>query len=58
MAKPPRKAEFDAQTFAKELEQDAMNVLRDNLRNPDDPLAQNDAAFKLWEIANGYVPLQ
>lgn len=49
--KPP---EFDAQTYAKTFEEEAMARLVENLRNSQDDLAQNDAAYKIWQIANGY----
>ena len=48
---------FDAQAVAIALEEEAIGVLIDNMRTSDDDLARNDAAFKLWQIANGYEVL-
>lgn len=48
---------FDAQQVAQALEAEALEVLRDNMRTSEDDLARNDAAFKLWQIANGYEVL-
>lgn len=50
-----KKAEvFDAQAVAVALEEEAMGVLIDNMRTSDDDLARNDAAYKLWQIANAH----
>lgn len=43
---------FDAQAVAIALEEEAIGVLIDNMRTAQDECAQNDAAFKLWQIAN------
>lgn len=52
---PPRKKpEFDAQAFAKKHEEEALSRLVENMRTSNDDIAQNDAAYKLWAIANGY----
>lgn len=57
MARPKKQPEvFDAQAVARALEEQALETLKDNLMS-EDPIAQNDAAFKLWQIANGYVEL-
>lgn len=49
---------FDAQAVAIAMEEEAMRTLIDNMRNSDgDHIAQNDAAFKIWQIANGYEVL-
>ena len=48
---------FDAQAVAIAMEEEAMQTLIDNMRGASDELAQNDAAFKLWQIANGYEVL-
>lgn len=48
---------FDAQAVAQALEAEALETLKDNMRTSDDDLARNDAAYKLWQIANGYVEL-
>jgi hypothetical protein len=50
----PKKPEFDAQEFAKRHEQEAMARLVENMRSAQDEQAQNDAAYKLWAIANSY----
>ena len=56
MAKKPQV--FDAQQMAQALEAEALQTLQDNMRNSDgDHVAQNDAAYKIWQIANGYVEL-
>ena len=48
-----KKAEpFDAQAVAIALEAEALDTLIDHMRTSDDDLARNDAAFKLWQIAN------
>lgn len=44
---------FDAQAVAIALEEEAIKVLIDNMRGSEgDHVAQNDAAYKLWQIAN------
>lgn len=43
---------FDAQAVAIALEQEAIDTLIDNMRTAGDECAQNDAAYKLWQIAN------
>lgn len=43
---------FDAQAVAIALEQEAIDTLIDNMRTAGDECAQNDAAYKLWVIAN------
>ena len=48
---------FDAQAVAQALEEEAIETLRDNMRTSEDDLARNDAAYKLWQIANGYEVL-
>lgn len=48
---------FDARQVAQALEAEALETLKDNMRTSEDDLARNDAAFKLWQIANGYVEL-
>ena len=48
---------FDAQAVAVAMEEEAMQTLIDNMRGASDEMAQNDAAFKLWQIANGYEVL-
>lgn len=50
----PKKPEFDAQEFAKRHEEEAMARLVENMRSAQDEQAQNDAAYKLWAIANSY----
>ena len=46
---------FDAQAVAIALEAEAMDTLIDNMRGSDgDHVAQNDAAYKLWQIANAH----
>jgi hypothetical protein len=55
MAKPATKPKpFDAQECAREYEAEALNVLVENMRSSQDDIARNDAAYKLWQIANGY----
>lgn len=60
MGQAPKKGKppvFDAQAVAQALEEEALEVLRDNMRTSEDDLARNDAAYKLWQIANGYMEL-
>lgn len=45
---------FDAQKVAQALEAEAMETLKDIMRTSEDDLARNDAAYKIWQIANGY----
>lgn len=60
MGQAPKKSkprEFDAQSVAQALEEEALKTLKDNMRTSEDDMARNDAAFKLWQIANGYEVL-
>lgn len=52
MAKAKKVEVFDAQAVAIALEEEAIGVLIDNMRTAGDECAQNDAAYKLWLIAN------
>lgn len=45
---------YDAQQVAQALEAEAMETLKDIMRTSEDDLARNDAAYKIWQIANGY----
>lgn len=57
MAAKKKAPEFDARAFAKGEEESAMLKLRENMQSAQDELAQNDAAYKIWLIANGYNTL-
>lgn len=45
-------ATFDSLAVAVALEEEVMQTLIDHMRTSDDDLARNDAAYKLWQIAN------
>ena len=48
---------FDAQSFAKTYEEEAMRILSDNLHH-EDGMVQNDAAHRMVQIANEWVTVQ
>ena len=48
---------FDAQTFAKTYEEEAMKILAENLHH-EDGMVQNDAAHRMVQIANEWVTVQ
>lgn len=43
---------FDAKLVAVAMEQEAIELLISHMRTSEDDLARNDAAYKLWQIAN------
>lgn len=52
MSRKKQHVVFDSHAVAIALEEEAIGVLIDNMRTAQDECAQNDAAYKLWVIAN------